>query len=223
MNKHTKNTKILIKRILIVSCEERNKMDYITYMEKTINSEKLRKVRTKMTLEHILYHLALKERVRLDAPTIVGLDVTSKCNLSCKHCFQNNRRLNNELTTEEWIGIIQELKDMKVYQVYIMGGEPFIRTDLMDIIEYIKKSKMTLSINTNATLITEQMADKLSEFLDSRFDYIQVSLDGATEEINDNIRGKGVFQIILDKILLLKKYGIKVRVNSVVNYNNYMH
>ena len=196
-------------------------MDYLDYLNSKNDNGKYEKVRSKVRLENILYYFAVEDGVRLDAPTIVGLDITSKCNLKCKHCFQNERILHNELKEKEWIRVIHELRDMKVYQIYIMGGEPFLRSDIISILKEIKKYNMTLSINTNATLITTQTADELSRILDPRFDYIQVSLDGATKEINDSIRGKGQFSLIIDKIRLLKSKGIRVRVNSVINNNNF--
>lgn len=185
-----KNMEALIGRTHIVKLKE-IKMDYLDYLNSKNDNGKYEKVRSKVRLENILYYFAVEDGVRLDAPTIVGLDITSKCNLKCKHCFQNERILHNELKEKEWIRVIHELRDMKVYQIYIMGGEPFLRSDIISILKEIKKYNMTLSINTNATLITTQTADELSRILDPRFDYIQVSLDGATKEINDSIRGKG--------------------------------
>lgn len=196
-------------------------MDYWNLWEERMADEVYKKAHSKIRLENILYYYAMKEHVRLDAPTIVGLDITSKCNLHCKHCFQNERVIPNELTSIEWKKVISDLKNMGVYQIYIMGGEPFIKEDIFEILEYVKNAGMTLSINTNATLISPQMAKSLGGIFDSRFDYIQVSLDGATQQINDAIRGKGQFNIIKEKITLLKQNGISVRVNSVVNQSNF--
>lgn len=163
-------------------------MNYLEFLSTRANNKELQKTTSKVRLENILYYLALKERTRLDAPTIVGLDITSRCNLRCKHCFQNERSLPKELEGKEWIRVIHELKEMKVYQIYIMGGEPFIRQDILPILREIKECGMTLSINTNATLISEAIADELRKILEPRFDYIQVSMDGATREVNDSIR-----------------------------------
>mgnify|MGYP002474476559 CR=1 FL=1 len=197
-------------------------MNYLEFLSTRANNKELQKTTSKVRLENILYYLALKERTRLDAPTIVGLDITSRCNLRCKHCFQNERSLPKELEGKEWIRVIHELKEMKVYQIYIMGGEPFIRQDILPILREIKECGMTLSINTNATLISEAIADELRKILEPRFDYIQVSMDGATREVNDSIRGNGQFSLILEKIKLLKSKGIKIRVNSVINTSNVM-
>lgn len=196
-------------------------MEYIGYLENRINDIRVTKIRSKTVLENLLYYYALKEKVRLDAPTIVGLDLTSKCNLNCSHCFQNKRSFNDELETENWLNIIDQLHKMKVYQIYLMGGEPFIHDGIMLIIRAIKKNKMTLSINSNATLITEKIAQELSDIFDKRFDFIQVSLDGALEETNDFIRGEGQFRKIISKIELLKKYNIAIRINMVINNRNY--
>ena len=136
-------------------------MDYWNLWEERMADEVYKKAHSKIRLENILYYYAMKEHVRLDAPTIVGLDITSKCNLHCKHCFQNERVIPNELTSIEWKKVISDLKNMGVYQIYIMGGEPFIKEDIFEILEYVKNAGMTLSINTNATLISPQMAKKI--------------------------------------------------------------
>lgn len=196
-------------------------MNYYEFWETRLKDNRFKNVHSKTRLENILYYYALESHARLDAPTIVGLDVTSRCNLRCKHCFQNERIIPNELTTSEWINVINELKNMKVYQIYIMGGEPFMRADLLQILEAVKNAGMTLSINTNATLITPRIAERLSRILDPRTDYIQISLDGASREINDDIRGTGQFDIAIRQIKLLKENKISVRVNTVINNSNF--
>ena len=91
-------------------------MDYWNLWEERMADEVYKKAHSKIRLENILYYYAMKEHVRLDAPTIVGLDITSKCNLHCKHCFQNERVIPNELTSIEWKKVISDLKNMGVYQ-----------------------------------------------------------------------------------------------------------
>ena len=92
---------------------------------------------------------------------------------------------------------------------------------LLQILEAVKNAGMTLSINTNATLITPRIAERLSRILDPRTDYIQISLDGASREINDDIRGTGQFDIAIRQIKLLKENKISVRVNTVINNSNF--
>lgn len=188
------------------------------YLTTNTSSESFNRLRRKNKLEDVLQSLALHEHVRLSSPTLVGLDVTSRCNMRCAHCFLGDRHIEDELNTNDITELIDQLKDMDVYQIYIMGGEPFLRKDMMQIIEHVKGSRMTISINTNATLIED--ASELSKMLNPMTDWIQISLDGACAETHDKLRGNGSFQLVCKKIEMLTKSGVVVRINTVVTENN---
>ncbi|SHH95254.1 radical SAM additional 4Fe4S-binding SPASM domain-containing protein [Clostridium collagenovorans DSM 3089] len=193
---------------------------YLNYIINNGIEAESNKLNKKMKLENLLYVLSIRSKIRLDSPTIVGLDITSKCNLKCKHCFIGNRSLENELNTDEIMRFLKKIKQMGTYQVYIMGGEPFCRKDMVEIIKYIKKLGMTISINTNALLISEEDCKELSSILDPECDWIQVSLDGAKPETHDYIRNKQVFNTVINKIKMLTENNISVRVNTVVTKVN---
>lgn len=194
----------------------------LKYLDKYTNNfyAKQNEVIPKYNLENFLYSIALKNKIRLDSPTIVGFDVTSRCNLKCAHCFHSNRDAKDEITLDEIVVVLDELVKLNTYQTYIMGGEPFVRDDILNIIEEIKKRKMTISVNTNGTLITEEIALNLSKLLDRKTDWIQISLDGSNEETMAEMRGKGVFQNVIECIKMLKRNNIVVRVNMVVSDTN---
>jgi radical SAM protein with 4Fe4S-binding SPASM domain len=175
------------------------------------------RVFNKYKLEELLYCYALKNNMRLDSPTIVGLDITRKCNLKCKHCFVTRSDYSNELSTEEIFKLLNDLKEMNVYQIYIMGGEPFCRDDIIDIIKHIKSLQMTVSINTNGTLITEEQVSILSNIFNIYTDWVQVSLDGAKAETHDSIRKKGAFDTTISNIKKLCENKVPIRINMVVS------
>jgi radical SAM protein with 4Fe4S-binding SPASM domain len=193
---------------------------YLDFIKQNYGDKKFSHLMKKNKLENYLYYFSLKENVRLDSPTIVGLDITSKCNLSCKHCFIGERGYKDELNTKEIQNLLLTLKDMGTYQVYIMGGEPFCREDIMEIIEFIKSLNMTLSVNTNATLIKKEHCKKLSKMLNNDTDWIQISLDGAKSQTHDFIRNSNVFNIVIDNIKMMAQYNIPIRVNTVVTNIN---
>jgi MoaA/NifB/PqqE/SkfB family radical SAM enzyme len=98
----------------------------------------------------------------LSAPVNVTWEVTFKCNLSCVHCLSDSGpKRQGELTTEECLRVIDDLSDLKVFQFNIGGGEPFMRPDFLDIMDYAHEKGMVTCISTNGTLIDEETARRL--------------------------------------------------------------
>lgn len=160
-------------------------------------------------------------------PYGISLMVTSECNLRCKHCYLNNN--NNsytkspaELSLQDYFKIIDEAFDLKVINIRISGGEAFCRDDIFEILEYIKQKNMALSIATNATLLNEEKITKLKKIFNHKMDRIQISFDGASEEVHEKTRGKGTYQKTIDNIKLLVKNGFNVTLNcTVTSYNQH--
>jgi [mycofactocin precursor peptide]-tyrosine decarboxylase / 3-amino-5-[(4-hydroxyphenyl)methyl]-4,4-dimethylpyrrolidin-2-one synthase len=149
----------------------------------------------------------------LSAPVNVTWEVTYRCNLSCVHCLSDSgARRDGELTTEQCRRVIDAMSDNKVFQFSIGGGEPFVREDFMDLLDYAHEKGIVTCVSTNGTMIDEEIASRL----DHRLVYIQVSLDGATEDSNDAIRGKGSFRRALRGLEFLTKRNIEVSVNTVL-------
>ncbi len=149
----------------------------------------------------------------LSAPVNVTWEVTYACNLACIHCLSDSgSRRKAELSTGACRRIIDDLSAMKVFQLNIGGGEPFMRPDFLDLMDYAHEKGMVTCISTNGTLIDEDIARRL----DHPLVYIQVSLDGARPESNDPIRGKGSFQKVLRALECLRKRNIEVSINTVL-------
>jgi MoaA/NifB/PqqE/SkfB family radical SAM enzyme len=85
-----------------------------------------------------------EERRLMRSPKSMDLDITSRCNLRCKYCFQRTgpSDTRTELHTEEWAAFCNELGECSVMSVCIGGGEPFIREDLPDIIDAVVEKRM---------------------------------------------------------------------------------
>lgn len=149
----------------------------------------------------------------LCAPVNVTWEVTYACNLSCAHCLSDSgHRRTAELTTGDCRRVIDELSAMKVFQLNIGGGEPFMRPDFLDLMDYAHSKGMVTCISTNGTLIDRRIARRLHHPLV----YIQVSLDGATPESNDSIRGAGSFHKVLQALEYLREWDIEVSINTVL-------
>ncbi|MGA8572797.1 MAG: mycofactocin radical SAM maturase [Desulfobaccales bacterium] len=149
----------------------------------------------------------------LSAPVNVTWEVTYNCNLSCIHCLSDSSRQGPlGLSTQECLGVIDILADQKVFQLSIGGGEPFTRPDFLDIVDHAHQKGIVTCISTNGTLITEEIARRL----DHRLVYVQVSLDGATTESNDAIRGPGSFRKAVRALELLGQTNIGLSLNTVL-------
>ena len=127
----------------------------------------------------------------LDAPICLTWELTYACNLACIHCLSSSgRRDPRELTTAECFGVIDELQAMQVFYVNIGGGEPTVRRDFWEILDYATAHDVGVKFSTNGSRITEQAAARVAanDYLD-----VQISLDGASAAVNDAIRGPGSF------------------------------
>jgi len=149
----------------------------------------------------------------LSAPVNVTWEVTYRCNLSCIHCLSDSgENRNGELTTEQCRKVIDAMSANKVFQFSIGGGEPFVREDFLDLMDYAHEKGILTCISTNGTMIDDEIAGRLNH----KLVYIQVSLEGATSESNDTIRGQGSFRKALKGLEYLKKRDIEVSINTVL-------
>lgn len=154
----------------------------------------------------------------LSAPVNVTWEVTYACNLSCIHCLSDSgRKREGELTTEQALQVIDQLAAQKVFQFNIGGGEPFMRPDFLDLMDYAHEKGMVTCISTNGTLIDKQIARRL----DHPLVYIQVSLDGAEAASNDAIRGRGSYGKVLNALDHLRNHDIEVSINCVLTRRSY--
>jgi mycofactocin radical SAM maturase len=107
------------------------------------------------------------------------------------HCLSSSgRRDPRELTTDECKTVIDELQRMQVFYVNIGGGEPTVRRDFWELVDYATAHDVGVKFSTNGSRITPQVAQRLaaSDYVD-----VQVSIDGATAEVNDRVRGPGSY------------------------------
>jgi mycofactocin radical SAM maturase len=150
----------------------------------------------------------------LDAPICLTWELTYACNLACVHCLSaSGRRDPRELSTRQCKDIIDELERMQVFYVNIGGGAPTVRDDFWELVDYATAHHVGVKFSTNGLRITPEVAAKLaaSDYVD-----VQISLDGATAEVNDPIRGKGSFDMAIRALENLSAAGFADAKISVV-------
>ena len=158
-------------------------------------------------------------RMGLRAPVNVTWEITLKCNLHCVHCLSDaGVSAENELTTPECRVLVDQLTALKVFQVNIGGGEPFIRDDFFDLLRYSHEKGLVTCVSTNGMLVDDGLAKRLSRL---KMLYLQVSLDGSTADVNDRIRGKGTYKKIMEAIECFARQKVRFSINAVLTRTNY--
>lgn len=153
----------------------------------------------------------------LDAPICLTWELTYACNLECAHCLSSSgRRDPRELTTEQCEAVIDELQRMQVFYVNIGGGEPTIRPDFWHLLEYAVNHQVGVKFSTNGVRLTPERAAFLASPACGGYVDVQISLDGATAEVNDYVRGPGSYDTAITALRNLRDAGFTDAKISVV-------
>ena len=160
------------------------------------------------------------------SPGLLALSVTGDCNLRCAYCYAcggENRTCMSWQSAKRAIDIASEC--FSSFKIQFTGGEPLMNLDLIEkAVDYIKGLgiKAPYQLQTNATLITPEIADRLKSMRMA----IGVSLDGPAS-VNDSIRpfsdGRGSTGAALSGIFLLRDAGIRIGATAVLSKDNAMH
>ncbi|MGH9093479.1 MAG: mycofactocin radical SAM maturase, partial [Acidimicrobiales bacterium] len=157
----------------------------------------------------------------LAAPICLTWELTYACNLACAHCLSSSgRRDPRELSTAECRAVIDELERLQVFYVNIGGGEPTVRRDFWDLLDYATAHHVGVKFSTNGTRLTPAAAARLagSDYVD-----VQISLDGATARVNDAVRGAGSYRAARRAMARLAEAGFENFKVSVVATRHNLH
>ncbi|KAA8890898.1 mycofactocin radical SAM maturase [Nocardia colli] len=150
----------------------------------------------------------------LAAPICLTWELTYACNLSCVHCLSSSgRRDPRELSTEQCKALIDEFERMQIFYVNIGGGEPTVRPDFWELVDYATEHHVGVKFSTNGVRITPEVAARLaaSDYVD-----VQISLDGADAAVNDAVRGPGSYDMAIRALENLAAAGFQDAKLSVV-------
>lgn len=154
-------------------------------------------------------------------PVGAMIELTSRCNLNCSHCYNASRSESNDLSSNEWKNIIQQLCEMRIGTILFTGGEPLMAGDLLiELLGVINHYRNTrVYINTNGYLITQELMNLLVNA--SNVIIIQVSIDGAYPEIHDEVRGvSGSWFKAVEACMMVQSAGIGLRIAHTLNRLN---
>jgi radical SAM protein with 4Fe4S-binding SPASM domain len=158
-----------------------------------------------------------RKALGLGVPLSVHLDVTYRCNERCEHCYLEHDG-KNELTTAEIRGFLLQFSEAGAFFLTISGGEPLLRRDFFEIIEFARELKFNVKLKTNAVLVRENDARRLRE---AGVEQVQVSVYSHKPEIHDAItKLPGSLSRTLEGVRLMRAAGLKVTLANVLMRSN---
>src|SRR5579863_1630567 len=164
--------------------------------------------------------------IRTDAtqtPYFVCWETTKVCLLACRHCRAKaiRRPLPGELDHSQGLALIDQLLefDQPHPALLLTGGDPLMREDFFDLVEHAKRSGLYVAVAASATPKLNHETIARMKALD--VDIISVSLDGASPDKHDKLRGvHGTWQATIDALRIAKQSGLRAQVNTTVMRSN---
>ncbi len=145
------------------------------------------------------------------------LFLTWRCNLRCTHCY-NYLPQKRDVPAGEIRNKLDRFAKEGCFFLCLSGGEPLLRKDFFPIANYAVSRSFAVILETNGTLITPALADKIMRL---KFSLVQVTLLGAKADTHERITGvKGSFEKTLNAIRLLKEKGINTVLQTTIMKDN---
>lgn len=157
-------------------------------------------------------------------PYIVSWNVTRRCNLLCPHCYiDSTARLeqnNSELTLEEARLVIDELSYINDKLMLVLsGGEPLLRGDIYDLVEYASSGGFIPVLGSNGILLTREVVRLLK---DAGLRGVGVSIDSVKPEEHDRFRGfNGAWELSVSGLRYAQEAGIEAQIDVTLTDRNY--
>lgn len=157
----------------------------------------------------------------LNAPTNLSIYITQKCTKACRHCVSDSTpsaHTEDELKKDQWIPVLKHLRAAGITTLVFSGGEPLTKEGIFDILQEADKLNFSIILLTDFDDISQEHIDKIKSI--RNLEDLQVSLDGASAEIHDWIRGVGSFEKSMRRMRMLRESGVVYTISSVIHKNN---
>jgi radical SAM protein with 4Fe4S-binding SPASM domain len=152
-------------------------------------------------------------------PLYALIELTHRCNLRCCHCYLPSNESLDELSTDQFKEILDQMADAGTLFITFSGGEVFLRDDFFEIATYARKKNFAISILTNGTLIDEGVADRIRSLYPLS---VEISIYGANSNLHDGITGvKGSFDKSINAIRLLKERDMRIKIKTPLMKQNF--
>jgi MoaA/NifB/PqqE/SkfB family radical SAM enzyme len=188
---------------------------------KRILSNTNKKCREKLAVNLISNGLLIRESVRDQeekdggcTPTTLLISPTMRCNIKCIGCYAANYDMTSDMEPAVFKRLLKESEEMGVAFITILGGEPFVYPNLLQMVG--ERKDMYFNIFTNGTMMTDDVVEKLKEVGNV---FVTFSIEGFKDD-TDQRRGKGVYEKVLDGMAKLKEAGIPFGYSVCVTNKN---
>lgn len=151
----------------------------------------------------------------------ISFELTNRCNLSCSHCMRRRDLPVCDLEYDLLDSILKQAKEYGVERVTFTGGEPFLHPEWRKTLERVAELGFNYSVVTNGLLLAKAAPVLSRPPIRKRLLHVSVSLDGATEDVNDAIRGGGSYRKTMKGILAAHARDIPVVVKFTLNSRNH--
>jgi len=132
-------------------------------------------------------------------PELIGVEITSRCDLACRHCFNNSGTGPvQELSIVDLAYLFDQVQEMGIETIRISGGEPTLHPEFPTVVTEAHRRGLRISINTHGLYSPRAKA----QIAGLPIELFIISLDGL-RDVNDSIRGEGVFDRVIDTVTWL--------------------
>ncbi|MBU1201535.1 MAG: radical SAM protein [Nanoarchaeota archaeon] len=165
---------------------------------------------------NLSYHFGALLNKPLAKPHWIYISLLHKCNLKCSMCGVSKILTQHQLSLEEVKRIIDEISSWKFdSRIQLTGGEPLLRKDIFQIIDYSTNAGLTTELVTNGMLINKK---NVKTIIKSKLQGIAISIDGATPKTHDSIRGvKGSLKKTIEAVKLLVEEKNKQKIGPQIS------
>ncbi|MCD4699074.1 MAG: radical SAM protein [Phycisphaerae bacterium] len=179
-------------------------------------------VRGLVTVARSIAEFGLTRPQKFSAPLFAVWNLTNRCNLRCKHCYQNSDKetMDDELTLDEKLTVVDRMGDAYMPMLALSGGEPTMSGDLLPVLRRASHYKMHTTIATNGTTMTEKLAGELVE---AGLRYVEISLDSTDPARHDAFRGvPGMWErSVRGAKIVVATEGLRLGIAMCVHRGNY--
>lgn len=147
-----------------------------------------------------------------------SIELCTTCNWRCRHCYLPQHD-NKGFSTERLVRLFKDLRDLGVYDLEFTGGEIFTRSDCLYLIETARRMGFTMSLLSNASMLTPTDIQALARFQIEAFDCTIFSMDPAVHD--SFVQREGALDAAIQNILQLKECGIDVKVKCILTKYNW--
>jgi radical SAM protein with 4Fe4S-binding SPASM domain len=161
----------------------------------------------RITAKNSLFWLSRKIDYPLLPPDAVQVNFTFDCNLRCKMCGMHKQKQifttqnrQTEINSQTLKSVIEQTKELGVKNIIFIGGEPLLRKDIFELLQFSKKFNLNTTLVTNGVLLDEEAARNC---LEAEVDCLSVSIDAATDKVFRQIRNEDILPVLIKNLNLL--------------------